>query len=185
MARHAIVGSFTVLLTVVVLGQARAQQFVCCRQFCGNGIVNCELPPASACAVDCSNLCGGFGAPCIGATPSACPDGQNPSDCAEGCQAICPPTFTPTVTPTNTPVPIGGGCSMASQCAAPGFCVDNVCCDTACTEPLEKCNLSGQGGTCVSAAAPAPALTRWGLLVAAILLVSVAAFALRHRMRSR
>jgi hypothetical protein len=34
-----------------------------------------------------------------------------------------------------------------------------------------------------SAAAPAPALTSWGLMVAAIVLVSVGVFELRHRMR--
>jgi len=180
MARQAIVGSFTVLLTVVALGQARAQQFVCCRQFCGNGIVNCELPPASACAADCSNLCGGFGSPCIGATPSACPDGQNPLDCAEGCQAICPPTLTPTVMPTNTPVPQGGACATPAQCGT-GFCVDSVCCDTACTDPARRCNLAGQVGTCASTAAEAPTLTPWGLIVSMVLLAGTAAFAIRRR----
>jgi hypothetical protein len=46
-----------------------------------------------------------------------------------------------------------------------------------------RCNLPGQVGTCASAAAaaPAPALTRPGLLVAALLLTGVAAFALRYR----
>jgi hypothetical protein len=94
------------------------------------------------------------------------------------------PTATPTVTPTNTPVPIGGACTGSAQCGST-FCVDSVCCDTACTGPLEKCNLPGEAGKCASAAAPAPALTPWGLMVAAILLVSVAGFALRHRMRGR
>jgi hypothetical protein len=50
---------------------------------------------------------------------------------------------------------------------------------------LMRCNLPGQKGTCASAAASAPTLTPWGLLVAALLLTGVAAFALRYRMRSR
>jgi hypothetical protein len=94
------------------------------------------------------------------------------------------PTATPTATPTNTRIPIGGACSVASQCASPGFCVDSVCCDTACTDPLMRCNLAGQIGTCASDAAAAPTLTPWGLLVAALLLSGVAAFALRYRPRS-
>jgi hypothetical protein len=48
-----------------------------------------------------------------------------------------------------------------------------------------RCNLAGQVGTCASAAAAAPTLTPWGLIVAAILLMSVAAFALRYRIRGR
>jgi hypothetical protein len=50
---------------------------------------------------------------------------------------------------------------------------------------LMRCNLPGQVGTCASAAAAAPTLTPWGLLVAALLLSGVAAFALRYRMRGR
>ena len=95
------------------------------------------------------------------------------------------PTNTPTATPTNTPVPIGGMCSVASQCASPGFCVTNVCCNAACTGPLQRCNLPDELGSCVSAAAPAPALTPWGLIATAFLLVSAGAFTLRRRMRGR
>jgi hypothetical protein len=50
---------------------------------------------------------------------------------------------------------------------------------------LMRCNLAGQVGTCASAVASAPTLTPWGLLVAALLLTGVAAFALRYRMRGR
>lgn len=94
------------------------------------------------------------------------------------------PTSTPTATPTNTPVPQGGACATPSQCGT-GFCVDSVCCNTACAGPDERCDAPGQPGTCVSFAAPAPTLTPWGLLVAAILLTGVAGFALRQRMRGR
>jgi hypothetical protein len=95
------------------------------------------------------------------------------------------PTATPTSTPTNTPVPQGGSCATLSQCASGLFCVTGVCCDTACTGANEKCNVPPQRGTCVNLATPAPALTPWGLILAALSLTGVAAFALRHRMRAR
>lgn len=94
------------------------------------------------------------------------------------------PSFTPTATPTNTPVPQGGACATPSQCST-GFCVDAVCCDSACTDPLKRCNLPGEGGTCAGPAATAPALSPWGLLIAAVSLAGLGAFALRHRMRER
>jgi len=48
-----------------------------------------------------------------------------------------------------------------------------------------RCNLPEQVGTCANAAASAPALTPWGLLIAALVLTGVAGFVLRHRMRGR
>ena len=49
---------------------------------------------------------------------------------------------------TNTPG--AGACTSASQCLS-GFCVDSVCCNTACTGSMEKCNLPGHLGTCTIA----------------------------------
>jgi hypothetical protein len=99
------------------------------------------------------------------------------------------PTATPTQTPTatitstptvtGTPVPQGGACTTATQCAT-GNCVDGVCCDTACSGPLDRCNLPGQGGTCASAAAGAPLLTPGGVLVALLVLAGIALVALRR-----
>src|SRR5262249_819239 len=37
------------------------------------------------------------------------------------------------------PMPIGAGCIAATQCAS-GFCVDGVCCTTACDGPCEACD---------------------------------------------
>src|SRR5262247_1017436 len=59
------------------------------------------------------------------------------------------PTITATATPTSTPVPQGGACTTPSQCST-GFCVADVCCDTACTSPQERCDLPGQRGICTS-----------------------------------
>jgi hypothetical protein len=91
-------------------------------------------------------------------------------------------TATPTITPT--PLPNGSNCTNAGQCAS-GNCVNTVCCDTACTDPLMRCNLPGEVGTCASAAASAPTLTPWGLLIGSVLLAGIAGVALRRRMWSR
>ena len=95
-------------------------------------------------------------------------------------------TSTPTATPTDTPTrqPNGSSCTAPVQCAT-GFCANGVCCNTACSDPLMHCNLTGQRGTCASAAASAPTLTPWGLLIASLVLASIAGLALRRRMRSR
>ena len=96
------------------------------------------------------------------------------------------PTNTPTVTstPTNTPVPQGGACVTPSQCGT-GFCVDNVCCGSACTDPSMRCDLTNRVGICASTTAAAPALTPWGLFGAALALAGFGALTLGSRMRSR
>jgi hypothetical protein len=96
--------------------------------------------------------------------------------------ATATPTSTPTVTPTGTPVPQGGACSASSQCAT-GFCANAVCCDSACSGPMERCNVPGDVGMCTAVTQPTPALTPWGLLAAAVLLTSLAALALRRAVR--
>lgn len=92
------------------------------------------------------------------------------------------PTATPTSTPTSTPTPIpnGGGCMDGSMCAST-FCVDDVCCDRACDQPSEQCNVQGQQGTCVLLTAPAPALGNRGLLAAVLMLLAIGALAFRAR----
>ena len=88
-------------------------------------------------------------------------------------------TQTPTATPTNTGIPQGGACSTPAECAT-GFCLDGVCCNTACNPDFGRCDLPGQRGTCAGVS-PAPTLTPRALAVAAALLIGVAAFALRRR----
>jgi len=92
-------------------------------------------------------------------------------------------TGTPSLTPSTTPTPQpnGSSCAIPGQCSST-FCADGVCCDTACTGPLEQCDLPGQAGTCASTAAGAPALTPWGLLAAAAVLAGVAGLTLRRRL---
>jgi len=43
----------------------------------------------------------------------------------------------------------GLGCSSNSQCAS-GFCVNGICCDTACNGGCGACNLAGHLGTCTA-----------------------------------
>lgn len=87
-----------------------------------------------------------------------------------------------TNTPTASPVPQGGVCTDASQCGT-GHCADGVCCNTVCDQPLQQCNLPGRAGTCASTAAGAPAMTPWGLLVAAGMLAGIAGLALQRRLQ--
>jgi MYXO-CTERM domain-containing protein len=79
-------------------------------------------------------------------------------------------------------VPQGGSCQTDAECST-AFCVDAVCCDSACDAPLDRCNLPGDEGVCSSSAAPASALSVQGLLAAAALLAVVAALALRRQRR--
>jgi hypothetical protein len=89
------------------------------------------------------------------------------------------PTSTPTVTntpsstPTATAVADGGSCSADGQCES-GFCVESVCCDTICDQP----GLSCASGTCLNAAAPAPAASHRTLLLIVTLLAAIGYFAL-------
>jgi hypothetical protein len=82
----------------------------------------------------------------------------------------CTPTSTPT--PTNTPIPNGGSCMVGSECAS-DICVTGVCCDRACDQPLERCNLPGSRGVCTRAIAPAPALSDGGIAGAVIMLLVI------------
>jgi hypothetical protein len=88
--------------------------------------------------------------------------------------------FTCAAVPSPTPVPQGGACSDATECATDN-CADGVCCDTACDQPLQQCNLPGQVGTCASAAAPAPAASDAGLVAMVAALIATAFVALRLR----
>jgi hypothetical protein len=88
-------------------------------------------------------------------------------------------TATATATPTPTLVPNGGDCTVGSQCAS-SFCVDGVCCNTACLQG--RCDLPGQEGICVIPAA-APALRPPWLVFAVLLLALIGGLALRARLR--
>lgn len=48
----------------------------------------------------------------------------------------------------NEGLPLGSDCSEAPDGCASGFCVDDVCCDTACEGECSTCVASGNEGTC-------------------------------------
>jgi hypothetical protein len=101
-----------------------------------------------------------------------------------GCMPGTPtPTATPTATPTNTRVPDGGACDEPVDCNS-GNCVNGLCCNEPCTEPLERCNVVGQLGTCIGVSAQVPAASSGALLFGLVTLVIVAGLALLRRSRS-
>ncbi|MGH7785376.1 MAG: hypothetical protein ACRERC_00830 [Candidatus Binatia bacterium] len=99
------------------------------------------------------------------------------------------PTTTPTQTPTSTPVANGGSCLVGSACAST-FCVTGVCCDRACNQPNERCNLAGSLGVCTAQAAaapaPAPALGNGAIAISILLLLAIAGLSIgRLSLRAR
>jgi hypothetical protein len=102
------------------------------------------------------------------------------------------PTSTPAATQTATashtrtatpsPQPTGAFCTEPGQCQSE-FCVDDVCCDTACDAPGEACDVLGHVGACtaVSNTEPAPAMSNSGLLIAAALLAVAGTVLVRRR----
>jgi hypothetical protein len=73
-------------------------------------------------------------------------------------------------------------CDTADQCLS-DFCVDGVCCDTACDAPAESCNQTGRQGTCVPLPAPAPPLSRKGLFSVIALLTAFGVLSFSRRRR--
>ena len=66
-----------------------------------------------------------------------------------------------------------GLCESPSECQS-GFCVDGVCCDTACDGANDLCV---PDGTCLEDVSQAPATSPWtlGLALAGLMLISMRA----------
>ncbi len=97
---------------------------------------------------------------------------------------VCVP-FTPTptpvaATPTPTMIPDGASCIDPVDCVS-GNCVDDVCCESACTGEMEACNLVGQEGICTAIAAGAPAASDRTLAVVLVMLLAIGCGALWFR----
>ncbi len=67
---------------------------------------------------------------------------------------------------------LGEPCTQPTQCST-GNCVDGVCCDLACTAAGASCNQPASRGQCV-VPAPAPALSPAAVLMAVLVLVTIA-----------
>jgi hypothetical protein len=75
------------------------------------------------------------------------------------------------------------GCIDADDCLS-GFCVNEVCCNTACDEPWQRCNLTPNVGTCQQYLEPAPALSDHILYLAIGLLIGIAGWSMTRLGRS-
>ena len=130
-------------------------------------------------AASCSLVSGMFVADgfCAGGLDGTC-TAPTPTNTAT---ATATGSATHTGTPTFTPQPDGSSCTSPTECAS-GFCVDGVCCDTACDQPFDMCNVPPDPGTCVQVA-PAPSMSRRGLFGGLALLTMIGAAALWQQRR--
>ena len=194
MSRFTTIGVCVALAVVGAGSIDGARALECCRVMCDSlPFSGCTTVEDFACDNFCDAACEFIGG-CSDFRASTCSPDLAVVDCDNNCGAVCA-TFTATATATatqtatgtatatsrNTPVPQGGACITPAQCTT-DFCVDGVCCNTACNGPMEQCNLPGEAGTCVHTAAGAPTLTPWGLIAVAIGLAGVGALTLRRRL---
>ncbi|HVT08857.1 MAG TPA: hypothetical protein VHO67_15470, partial [Polyangia bacterium] len=113
----------------------------------------CLMPSCTGNRLNTAGTCDGLGscrAPNVqNCHPFRCAGGactkscETDTDCDDG--AICQ-------NKTCGPKPPGFPCGGASECAS-GFCVDGVCCETACTGTCHSCALPGSPGRCQTVAA--------------------------------
>ena len=61
-------------------------------------------------------------------------------------------------TPPAMKKPMGQACGCHEECTS-GFCVDGVCCSSACSGPCLACNVAGSMGQCTPGARTAS--RRW------------------------
>lgn len=151
-------------------GIACTQLDTCQNGFCVGGAVcpaldACHLPgtcdPTTGChnppgpdgtPCDDGNACTGFDAcqsgVCAGA-PTSCPwlDSCHPGIC-DPASGACSNPYSPACGDGGSSVPVGAtGCTADKDC--PGsFCVDQVCCDTQCSDKCSSCALPGHVGHC-------------------------------------
>ncbi len=107
-----------------------------------------------------------------------CDSGFFGTDCSQAGPTDTP-TDTPTETPTETPMgpgqPLGGACSDPDDCMS-GNCVDDVCCADASCAAGQSCDNPGPGNLGISSphpVAPAPAISRNGVLLALGILIAI------------
>ncbi len=85
-------------------------------------------------------------------------------------------------TSTECPSRLGESCTVADTCGS-GFCVDSVCCESACSQDGFACNLPGSEGLC-RAPQGVPVLSASALALLVLALSALAALAMRRRRRA-
>jgi hypothetical protein len=149
---------------VAVTGDPRGTRTVCagkgstCGGTCdGSGRLACSYPGtqkecvAASCTGGTATVrsgCDGHGACPTAQTVPCAPFMCDGNNCAGGCSAASPCTAgnyceAGRCNPKKTP---GSQCLDGTQCAS-GYCVDGVCCQTACDGACQSCN-AGTAGTC-------------------------------------
>jgi len=113
----------------------------CGSNFCADGVC-CE----SACTATCYTCAASGNGKCIGVLP-----GATDSNATTKCEA---PNFCTNLREcTSGKKPNGATCALDSDCGS-NFCVDNVCCESACSGPSNRCKTCKNAtGTCTFAAA--------------------------------
>lgn len=131
--------------------------FVCpgTQLLCGGGCVDAETSdvhcgscgnacaPGTACtAGSCASICAPTETYCDGSCVDTSSDAAHCGACGSACAAggACQSG--------SCRYPAGTPCSFAGECMS-DFCVDGVCCNTACAGDCGVCNSPGSVGTCV------------------------------------
>jgi hypothetical protein len=122
---------------------------------------------------------GGLSGTCVSPTPTSTAT-HTPTATATA-TSTATNTATATGTSTRTPQPNGADCTSGTECAST-FCVDDVCCNSACAGPFDTCDAPPEPGVCVQVA-PAPPVSRRGLFTGLALLTLIGAAALWHQRR--
>jgi hypothetical protein len=113
---------------------------VCCATDCGVGCTACNQVPAGTCVVAMQ------GTPC---GPYVC-SGNSPM-CPIAClgDGDCSPGFYCVAGACSKARPGGHPCTAGGDCQS-GFCVDGVCCESACAGSCASCAQPGKLGSCVA-----------------------------------
>jgi hypothetical protein len=113
---------------------------ICRAQSCAGSTVShaARCDGDGACGAAATDSCGPYMCQAAGDTCRA--DCSTGADCVGG--AAC-------VNGSCGPKPPGAACGAASDCAS-GFCVEGICCATACTGTCRSCAIAGSEGQCIS-----------------------------------
>lgn len=102
-----------------------------------------------------ARFCDGSGN-CTAGASGSCPSGLKCNADQTACLASCAtngdcnapaPNCNPATHQCTAAGPIGSSCSVAADCQN-GLCIDNFCCDAACSGSCQACNNMGQEGHC-------------------------------------
>lgn len=112
--------------------------------------VSTTVDDDSACAGLESNACGPY--PAVSCTNAADQPADQAGRCGTSCTNDngCDVSANCTANVCVPDVGPGGFCTSPAQCLGGLFCVDSVCCSSACNGSCEACDLPGSVGTCTT-----------------------------------